>query len=147
MQKWVGRDSSRNTLQAPCATGVCNMRYIHSEQRREWLRASLVTRMFARWHMAGWWRHVLLSRIHQRPLPCDFIIPFKFLSLPQGTFFSEGNVWLSAVVTVARKMRFSGGSRAANVPPSPAAIRCWYYFALKPILGLCSLFWKFQVMR
>lgn len=123
------------------------MRYIHSEQRREWLQASLVTRMFAWWHMVGWWGHVLLSRIHQRPLPCDFIIPFKFLSFPEATFFSEGNVWLSAVVTVAHKIRFSRERRATNVPLSLAAIRCWYYFALKPILGLHSLFWKFQVMR
>lgn len=30
MQEWVGRDSSRSTLQAPCATGACNMTYIHS---------------------------------------------------------------------------------------------------------------------
>lgn len=46
--------------------------------------------------MAGWWRHVLLSRIHQRPYPCDFIILFKFLSFPEDTFLSDGNVWLSA---------------------------------------------------
>lgn len=97
--------------------------------------------------MAGWWRHVLLSRIHQRPLPCDFIILFKFLSCPEATFFSEGNVWLSLVVTVAQKMRFSRGSGAANVPLSLEAIRCWYYFALEPILGLHSLFWNFQVMH
>lgn len=46
--------------------------------------------------MAGWWRHVLLSRIHQRPYPCDFIIPFKFQSSPEDTFLSDGNVWLCA---------------------------------------------------
>ena len=120
---------------------------LRAEQSGEWLQASSVTRMFAWWHMAGWWRHVLLSRIHQRPLPCDFIIPFKFLSCPGATFFSEGNVWLSLVVTVAQKMRFSRGSGATNVPLSLEAIRCWYYFALEPILGLHSLFWNFQVMH
>lgn len=30
MQEWVGRDSSRSALQAPCATGACDTKYIHS---------------------------------------------------------------------------------------------------------------------
>lgn len=79
--------------------GVYDMRCISSEQ--SWVTQCLLA------GICPTGRDTLLSRIHQRPLPCDFIKPFKFLSFPEAMIFSEGNV-LSTVVTVAHKMRFSG---------------------------------------
>lgn len=35
----------------------------------------LATWVFAPWHMAAWWRHVLLSRMHQRAAPRYPIVP------------------------------------------------------------------------
>lgn len=85
------RFKQKHTTSAMCHWGLQHK--IHALRAEEGVIADIsVTRMFGWWHMVGWWRHVLLSQIHQRPLPYDFIIPFKFLSYPEATFFSEGKV-------------------------------------------------------
>lgn len=114
---------------------------------------ALVTRMFAWWHMAAWWRHVLLSRMHQRAVPCDFIIPFKFLSSSESMFsFLEVRCdylqWSQSLAKWGSAMEGRGVDAAPLI-----CLRPWKQsgvnITLPPSQDLfcTACFWKFQVMH
>lgn len=144
------RFGQRQAAGATCRQG---WRCIHSSQGQEWLQPP--TRMFAWWHMAAWWRHVLLSRMHQRAVPCDFIIPFKFRSSSESTFsFLKVRCdYLQWSQSLAKWGSATGEGRAAR-DAAPLMCLCpWMQsgvnITLPPSQDLfcTACFWKFQVMH
>lgn len=142
--KWVSRRAAGTVL--PLGPEM-EMQPLSAEERVT--AGVLVPWLYSPWHMAAWWRHVLLSRMRRRAAPCYFLLPhLHFSSLLCECSPLKVRCDHAQVVLVPRTLKWEVCAVSNVSLCVPGAYQVLYYMASEPTPLLHSLVlfpFKFQV--